>query len=181
MANIRKIKVGDAEYNINLLSTTNLSVASLNVTGTIKGANLNLGSGTGTITAGTANLRVINVETISCYSTITCRDLECGQVSAPAVVTTTLLKKTDTYYYKMSLPSKNGTLALTSDIPERTGSSSLSYATFTPPSGTGVLFTSTPCIELTTSGAVYHRSNFFPSSSTVAIIYTVTSTHSHSL
>ena len=60
MADINKIQVGTTTYNINLLSTTNLSVASLNVTGTINGTNLNLGSN-GTITAGTANLTVVKI------------------------------------------------------------------------------------------------------------------------
>lgn len=57
MANIEHVNVAGQVYDIRVPNGSSLSLSSLNVTGTITGANLNLGSGT--ITAGTANLSVV--------------------------------------------------------------------------------------------------------------------------
>ena len=63
MANIEHVNVAGQVYDIRVPNGSSLSLSSLNVTGTITGANLNLGSGT--ITAGTANLSVVRCDSLS--------------------------------------------------------------------------------------------------------------------
>lgn len=57
MADIERVNVAGQVYDIRVPDGSSLSLSSLSVTGTISGANLNLGSGT--ITAGTATLSVV--------------------------------------------------------------------------------------------------------------------------
>lgn len=57
---IEHVNVGGTSYDIRVPNGSSLSLSSLNVTGTITGTNLNLGSN-GTITAGTANLTVVKI------------------------------------------------------------------------------------------------------------------------
>lgn len=58
MADIEHVSVAGQVYNIRVPDGSSLSLSSLNVTGTITGAGLNLGSGT--ITAGPANLASVS-------------------------------------------------------------------------------------------------------------------------
>ena len=82
MADIERVNVAGQVYDIRVPDGSSLSLSSLNVTGTISGANLNLGSGT--ITAGTANLTAVNCTGVTCS----------GQITAPSVSATTVSAST---------------------------------------------------------------------------------------
>lgn len=85
MADIERVDVAGQVYDIRVPDGSSLSLSSLNVTGTISGANLNLGSGT--ITAGTANLSAVNCTGVTCSGQITASSVSANTVSASIIET----------------------------------------------------------------------------------------------
>lgn len=127
MANIEHVNVAGQVYDIRVPNGSSLSLSSLNVTGTITGANLNLGSGT--ITAGTANLSVVNCAGLTCLGQLTTRSANAQTLTVSSVsVTVGLTANTLT----VTGPSKLGSVSCTSlTCSGRVTSNSVSVTTLT--------------------------------------------------